>query len=91
MSYESTLSIVGAFITFGLTVNGFFLKGIFDDLNDVKLKLAEMIAETVHNKKELDKLEAELNDEVLRLRDRQQEQEARINSLEHKIDRILKD
>ena len=36
------LSIVGAFLVLGLGINAFFLRGIFQDLNDVKVQLAGM-------------------------------------------------
>lgn len=36
------LSIIGGFITVGLTINAFFLRGIFRDLGEVKIKLATM-------------------------------------------------
>ena len=44
MKIEVVLSIIGGFGTLGLTVNAFFLRGIFIDLNTVKVRLAEMSA-----------------------------------------------
>lgn len=46
---ELVLSIVGGFGTLALTINAFFLRGIFQDLNQVKIKLAE-IGESGRNK-----------------------------------------
>lgn len=48
---ESTLSIVGAFLTLMLGVNAFFLRGIFLDLGDVKVNMAE-IFENAKSKEE---------------------------------------
>ena len=44
MKLEILLTIVGFFGTLGLTINAFFLRGIFSDLNEVKIRLAEMMA-----------------------------------------------
>lgn len=44
MKLEILLTIVGFFGTLGLTINAFFLRGIFSDLNEVKIRLAEIMA-----------------------------------------------
>ena len=55
---EIVLSIVGVFGTVGLTINAFFLRGIFLDLNAVKIQLAEMSARGEGKQKSIDNLEA---------------------------------
>jgi len=52
------LSIVGVFLVFGLGINGFFLRGIFKDLNDVKVKLAEMSARSEGKEERIKNLES---------------------------------
>jgi len=48
------LTIVGSFGTAALTVNAFFLKGIFSDLNDVKVVLAAMAAKSEAKEKDIE-------------------------------------
>jgi len=37
---ETTLSIVGAFIALGLAINAYFIKGLLDSINDIKISTA---------------------------------------------------
>lgn len=57
MKLEMIISIVGFFGTLALTINAFFLRGIFQDLNDVKIKLAEMTAFSASKEKRITDLE----------------------------------
>lgn len=50
------LSIVGALIAIGIAGNAFFLKGIFADLNDVKLNIARIFERSTHNDKAMDEI-----------------------------------
>lgn len=38
------LSIIGSFLVAAIGINGFFLRGIFKDLNDVRVTLAALTA-----------------------------------------------
>lgn len=58
LQMEIILSIVGGFGTVALTINAFFLRGIFVDMNAVKIKLAEMSARSEGKQKSIDVLEA---------------------------------
>ena len=40
MNMEMIVAIVGALITLAMAINAFFLRGIFQDLNDVRIQLA---------------------------------------------------
>ena len=42
MNMEMVVAIVGALITLAMAVNAFFLRGIFQDLNDVRVQLAKI-------------------------------------------------
>lgn len=73
MSNEILLSIVGGFLVLALGINGFFLRGIFKDLGDVKVSLATIgalhdnVVETAkENKLKIASLEREL--ELVRAR-----------------------
>ena len=57
MKLEMIISIVGFFGTLALTINAFFLRGIFQDLNAVKIKLAEMTAFSASKEKRITDLE----------------------------------
>lgn len=39
-SLDILLTIFGCFVTVGLSINAYFLRGILQDLNEVKIKLA---------------------------------------------------
>lgn len=57
MKLELLVAIVGAFGTLALTINAFFLRGIFIDLNDVKIKLAQISARSESKEARLQNLE----------------------------------
>lgn len=46
MSIELILSVVGTFGTLALTINAFFLRGIFQDLNQVKMELVKIVTKS---------------------------------------------
>ncbi len=73
MQNEIVLSVVGCFIVLTLGVNAFFLKGILEDLNDVKLKLTEWITRAESKEKRITDLEVN-----------QKEIYGRLNKLERK-------
>tara|TARA_R110002051_G_scaffold75594_1_gene137434 strand:- start:6594 stop:6806 length:213 start_codon:yes stop_codon:yes gene_type:complete len=57
MDLGIVLSIVGAFGVIALGVNGYFLRGIFQDLTAVKVHLAHMGARSETKEKRSDNLE----------------------------------
>lgn len=57
MPLEAVLSIVGGFLVLGLGVNGYFLRGIFQDLNDVKISIARMMAQDEAKDRRIENLE----------------------------------
>ena len=57
MKLEIVISVVGAFGTIALTINAYFLRGIFHDLNAVKIKLAEMGARSESKELRIENLE----------------------------------
>lgn len=57
---EITLGIIGTFGTLALSINAFFLRGIFKDLNAVKITLAEIITGSKDKQKRLEKTEKEI-------------------------------
>lgn len=68
------LSIIGALIAIGIAGNAFFLKGIFADLNDVKLNIARIFERSKHNDQVVDGL-----------RVRVEEQDKTIQSLRERV------
>jgi sensor histidine kinase YesM len=54
---ETVLIIVGGFITVGVAINAFFLKGIYSELNDVKLQMVKVISSSDFLKSDLLELE----------------------------------
>ncbi len=67
MAVEVLLSIIGGFLVLMLGINGYFLRGIFQDLNAVKLQLAVSIEASRHKEKRLDALEKEVKEIKLNL------------------------
>jgi hypothetical protein len=57
VSLEIIISAVGACVTLGLTINAFFLRGIFLDLNAVKVELAKMFERSSAKELRLENLE----------------------------------
>jgi len=51
------ITIVGSFLTVMLGINAFFLRGIYSDINDVKINMATIIANSKNKEKRLDDLE----------------------------------
>lgn len=65
---ELMLSIIGVFIALGLTVNAFFLRGIFADLGAVKVNIAEIFENSKNKDSRIDALEAEIKELKLLVR-----------------------
>jgi len=57
MELELVIVIVGSFITLGLSINAFFLRGISIDLNTVKIELAKMIERSNAKEARIENLE----------------------------------
>ena len=57
MDLSIVLSIVGAFGVLALSINGYFLRGIFQDLTAVKVLMATMSARSEAKEKRLDNIE----------------------------------
>lgn len=74
MKIETTLIIIGSFGTIALSINAFFLKGIYSDLNDVKIQIAKIFARSEAKEKRITDLEVN-----------QKEMIGRLNRLERKI------
>ena len=62
MSIEMVLTILGGFSTVGLGINAFFLRGIFLDLNAVKVSQAIIIANSESKEKRIAEVEKEVKD-----------------------------
>jgi len=60
MRMEVVLSIVGAFGVIALGVNGFFLRGIFQDMNEIKVQMAVIMGRHDAETEKLAKLETDL-------------------------------
>lgn len=58
MKYESILAIVGSFGTVALAINAFFLKGIYNDLNSVKINIAKIFENSKSKERRISELEA---------------------------------
>jgi len=67
MGLEMVISIVGGFLILMLSVNGYFLRGIFKDLNDVKIQLAVSIESSSNKERRITVLESEVRDIMLKL------------------------
>ena len=67
------LIIVGCFLSIGMAINAFFLKGIYDRLGNVEVVQATIIADSAHIKDELDEqkqINKMLFDEINRIKER---------------------
>ncbi len=67
MPLEIVLSIVGGFMVVGLGINGFFLRGIFRDLNEVKIQFAVSIENSRHKEQRITNLENDVKELKLKL------------------------
>lgn len=68
MSIEALITIVGAFGVTALAINAFFLKGIYSELNDVKIQMASMISNADHLHVEIARVNTEAQNEIEYLR-----------------------
>lgn len=59
MEAEIILGIVGVIGTVALSINGYFLRGIYKDLNEVKIDLAKMIENSESKEFRIKELEKE--------------------------------
>lgn len=83
------LSIIGALIAIGIAGNAFFLKGIFADLNDVKLNIARIFERSKHNDEVVDQLRKRIEnteDNVSSLKERVHSLEGERATLKQFID-----
>lgn len=83
---DATITIVGLFGTIALSINAFFLRGIFYDLNEVKVKLAHIMENSKAKELRIEKLEAKvelLDKEVGQARER-------IHTLDGSVETITK-
>ena len=69
MSPEAIISIVGTFLVAALGVNAFFLRGIYADLNDVKINMAIIITNSKSKEKRLNDLEENQKEIFHRIRE----------------------
>ncbi len=61
MSMEVLVSIVGAFGVIALGINAFFLKGIYSELNDVRIQMATMLSNNTFLQTKVQELETRVN------------------------------
>lgn len=67
MEIELFLSIVGVFGVAALGINGYFLRGIFQDLNEVKINLAVTISQGAEKDRKIEEHEKIIKDLVTRV------------------------
>jgi len=89
------VAVVGVLLMGGLSINGFFLKEIINGLSDVKVRLAELAAESKGDSKRIDLLyvnQEKIECEIRQCREAKHEMinhmqgyELRIQSLEDKL------
>ena len=56
----SVLIIVGSFLSVGMLVNAFFLKGIYSDLGELKIAVAQIMESSKDKIRRIEKLEQEI-------------------------------
>ena len=66
---ESTLIIVGSFMSLMLGINAFFLRGIFVDLGDVKIKMASIFENSKSKERRLNDAEQNIKELEVRIRE----------------------
>lgn len=59
MSIEIVLTIIGAFGTIALSINAFFLRGIYSKQQDIEIKVTKLIVREEAKEKRLEDLEEE--------------------------------
>lgn len=70
MSIEALLVIVGGFATLGISINAFFLKGIYSQINDVNVRMSGLISNAEHTNHEIERIEKSNSEEILRMREK---------------------
>lgn len=94
MKTEIMIAIAGSFVTIGLAINAYFLRGIFSDLNNVKINIARMFERSKHRDKKEDEFENRLDrleKENARIRERLHSLEGERRSLAAFIDDFYKE
>jgi hypothetical protein len=69
----SVLIIVGSFLSVGMLINAFFLKGIYSDLGELKIALAQIVENSkakIRRIEELEKKTDKLEQENIKTRER---------------------
>ncbi len=56
------LSLIGTAVTVAMCVNAFFLRGIFQDLNSLRVELARIVANSDIRKEQMVKMDISLDD-----------------------------
>lgn len=85
MDMETIFLLVGGFGTLALSINAFFLKGIYSDLNAVKVSIAEILVRSKDKERRI----AELEDNEKGMVQSLQSCRERIHSLEGAQEQIL--
>ena len=67
MSVELLITIVGAFGTLALTINAFFLKGIYTKQNEIEIKVVELLTKEKQKTKDIEELKENQKDIFERL------------------------
>jgi len=61
------LTVIGVFVTVGLSINAFFLRGIFVDLNDLRVRFAEIATNGKNTARRIDNIENNMKEVFSRL------------------------
>jgi len=88
MSIEVLITIVGAFGIVALSINAFFLKGIYSELNVVKIQIASIISGSDFIKKEIDRIERESHEEHLLHRKKYHEVANEMMAMKIRLERL---
>jgi hypothetical protein len=60
MDNPTIVSLIGALIVLFLSINAYFLKGILQELSELKVTAARLLSDNIHTEKELERIDQEL-------------------------------
>lgn len=88
MNIELIITIIGSFGLLALAINAFFLKGIYTELNSVKVEIAGMISNVDHIQAEITRVNNSAHAEIAYLKNKSHTLANQLQSILLEIDRL---
>lgn len=90
MNIEALVTIIGGLIVLALSINAFFLKSIYSEVNYVKIQIASLIAGIEHIHAEITRVEKYSVEEIKALRTKHHTMANALQALLLEVERLKK-